>query len=173
MITILTDNCNPISQILYDTVLNSIQTHQLKCTCGHSGCLSIHAYYERNIKSEDFFVTLRIRRVICSICTTTHAILLSSIVPYSQISLHDQVRIIESHKSPDDLNTIMESNPSIDEGTIRYVIKQYICHWLERLIAASLSLGTSNNFIEYCFSCFNRQFMQIKRTPNILFLEPT
>ncbi len=173
MITILADNCNPISQNLYDNILNSLQHHQLRCSCGHSGCLSVHGYYNRDVKYEDTCVTLRICRVICSLCKTTHALLLSSIVPYSQISLHDQVTIIECHKGSKDFTTIMEAHPSIDESNIRYVIKQYLCHWLERLLAASLSLCSSTAFIERCFSSFNRQFMQIKRTPNILFLKPT
>ncbi|GAU75415.1 DUF6431 domain-containing protein [Fusibacter sp. 3D3] len=173
MITILTDNCNPISQILYDNVLNNLQNHQLGCICGHSGCMSIHGYYNRDIKYEDASVTLRIRRVICSFCKTTHAILLASIVPYSQISLHDQVRIINCHKRSDDFTPIMEDTPSIDESNIRYVIKQYLCHWLNRLLAASLPLCPSNNLVKRSFSNFNRQFMQIKRTPNLLFLKPT
>jgi hypothetical protein len=173
MITILTDNCNPISQNLYDNILNNLQQHQLRCRCGHSGCLSIHGYYNRNVKYEDGSVTLRIRRVICSFCKATHAILLSSIVPYSQISLQDQVHIIECYQRSDDFTPIMESHPSIDESNVRYVIKQYLCHWLERLLAASLSLCSTTTFVGWCFSSFNRQFMQIKRTPNILFLKPT
>ena len=173
MITILTDNCNPISQILYDNILNSLQHHQLTCTCGHSGCLSVHGYYYRRLKFETSFINLRIRRMICSICKTTHAILLSSIVPYSQISLQDQVTIIECHKRSEDFTPIMEAHPSIDESNIRYVIKQYLCHWLERLLSASLSLCSTKDFVDRCFSNFNRQFMQIKRTPNVLFFKPT
>lgn len=173
MITILTDNCNPISQILYDNILNSLQQHQLECICGHSGCLSVHGYYNRRLKIETTLVSLRIRRVICSFCKTTHAILLSSIVPYSQISLPDQINIIDCHERSEDFTPIMEAHPSIDESNIRYVIRQYLCHWLERLLAASLSLCSSKTFISHCFSSFNRQFMQIKRTPNSLFVNPT
>lgn len=173
MITILTDNCNPISQILYNNILNTLEQHQLTCTCGHSGCLSVHGYYNRRIKFETSFISLRIRRMICSICKTTHAILLSSIVPYSQISLPDQVAILGCHERSENFASIMQMHPSIDESNIRRVIRQYLCHWLERLLSASLFLCSTKDFVERCFSNFNRQFMQIKRTPNILFFKPT
>lgn len=173
MITIPTDNCNPISQNFYDNILHSLQRHQLTCSCGHSGCLSNHGYYNRDVKSEDTSITLRICRVICSLCKITHALLLSAIVPYSQISFQEQVNIIECHNRSEGFTSIMEAHPSIDESNIRYVIKQYLYHWFERLLAASLSLCPSTAFVDRCFSNFNRQFMQIKRTPNILFLKPT
>lgn len=173
MITILTDNCNPISQILYDNILNSLEQHQLTCTCGHSGCLSIHGYYNRRLKFETSFTSLRIRRMICSVCSTTHAILLSSIIPYSQISLPDQVAILDYHERSVGFTSIMQMHPSIDESNIRYVIRQYLCHWLERLLSVSLSLCSTKDLVDLCFSNFKRQFMQIKRTPNILFLKPT
>jgi hypothetical protein len=173
MITILTDNCNPISQILYDNLLNNLQHHQLTCPCGHSGCLTNHGYYNRRLKFETSFINLRIRRLICSVCKTTHAVLPASIVPYSQISLSDHIEIINCYKNTEDFTAIMESQPVIDESNVRYIIRQYLCHWLERLRAASLSLLSSRDFVDRCFSAFNRQFMQIKRTPNILFLKPT
>lgn len=173
MITILTDNCNPISQKNYDNLLSNLNQHQLTCTCGHSACLIRHGYYKRKIKSESSAIVLRIRRVICSICNTTHAILPEYIIPYSQISHQDQVSIISCFENATDLTTIMEENPTIDESNVRYVIKQYIKHWAQRILAMGLSATASGTFIKQCFSCFNRQFMQIKRTPNILFLKPT
>ena len=62
MITISTDFCNPISQDSYENLINSLQFHQLTCTCGHSACLTIHGYYDRNIKLEDHSVLLHICR---------------------------------------------------------------------------------------------------------------
>lgn len=173
MITIFTDNCNPISQNLYDSIINDLQFHQLTCGCGRSSCLSIHGYYNRGIKVDDSLVPLRICRVLCADCSKTHALLLSSIVPYSQISLTEQVDIISCYEAHGDFSSIMNSHPSIDESNIRYVIHQYLSHWFQRLLSASLCLSSSQAFIYSCFSSFNRQFMQIKRTPNILFLKPT
>ena len=33
-----------LAQKDYDSMLGSLQFHQLKCTCGHSACLSVHGY---------------------------------------------------------------------------------------------------------------------------------
>ena len=51
MITVSVDFCNPISQKIYDNVINSLQFHRLSCPCGHSGCLTVHGYYDRTLKS--------------------------------------------------------------------------------------------------------------------------
>ena len=99
MITILTDICNPISQDFYDNQVNNLQLHKLTCPCGHSGCLSIHGYYKRKIKSGPFIIRLRIRRMICALCKATHALLLSSMVPYSQIPFQQHVEILIARSS--------------------------------------------------------------------------
>lgn len=173
MITIFTDNCNPISQNLYDNIINDLQFHQLSCDCGHFSCLTIHGYYKRSIKSEDSFLRLRICRLKCSFCNKTHALLLSSIVPYSQVSFSDHISIISSHERLEGFDSFMDSHSSIDENNIRYILRQYHLHWFHRLLSISLILSTSFSFIQGCFSNYSRQFMQIKRTPNILFLKPT
>lgn len=173
MITIFTDNCNPISQILYDQTLNALQFHQLTCSCGCSGCLSVHGYYKRSIKVEAYLVPLRICRVKCAVCKRTHALLLSAIVPYSQIGLSDQIRILSCYESSGDLAAIMNGHPAIDESNIRHVIRQYRCHWRQRRLAIGLTLSMTCHFISQCFKSFGRQFMQIKPTPNVFFLKPT
>lgn len=173
MITVSVDYCNTISQKTYDDVINSIQFHQLTCTCGHSGCLTIHGYYDRSVKVGDSFVRLHICRVICSECGHTHALLLSVFVPYSQISLPDQVDIITHSGSDRDFSGIMEAAPSIDESCVRSVIRRFRLHWEQRLLSENIPLMGSTDFIQRCFSSFCRQFMQIKGTPNILFLTPT
>ncbi|WP_434084494.1 DUF6431 domain-containing protein [Lacrimispora xylanisolvens] len=68
--------------------------------------LTIHGYYHRSIKSEESVIRLHICRVKCSYCGTTHALLLSSIVPYSQISLSDQVSIISCYEDSGDFSAI-------------------------------------------------------------------
>ena len=60
MITISTDFCNTISLDFYDNTIATLQFHQLTCSCGHSGCLTIHGYYDRCAKSEDGFIRLHI-----------------------------------------------------------------------------------------------------------------
>jgi hypothetical protein len=173
MITIFTDNCNPISQILYDQIISSLQYHQLVCSCGASACLTGHGYYRRSIKAEDRLVPLRICRVKCGICEKTHALLLSSMVPYSQIGLCEQVKIISCYESATSFAAIMNGQPVIDESNIRYVIRQYHRHWRQRRLAIGQSLSLTADFISQCFLYFGRQFMQIKPTPNVFFPEPT
>ena len=173
MITINTDFCNPISQDFYDKTINSIQFHQLTCTCGHSACLTIHAYYDRSVKSEDHSIKLHICRVKCSHCSKTHALLLDSMVPYSQVSFPDQTDIITCYENSGDFSAIMDNSPSIDENCIRSIIRRYLLHWFQRILSAQLSISISLSFIRHCFAHFDRQFMQIRKTPNILFLTPT
>ena len=173
MITVSVDFCNPISQKIYDDVINSLQFHRLSCPCGHSGCLTIHGYYDRTVKSGDCDLRLHVCRVICSECGHTHALMLSSIVPYSQVSLTDQVDIIEHALSDGDLSTVMNATPSIDESCVRSVIRRFRRHWEQRLLSENILLSLSSDFIRCCFSTFYRQFMQIKCTTNILFPVPT
>lgn len=173
MITVSVDFCNPISQKIYDDVINSLQFHSLTCPCGHSGCLTIHGYYDRTVKSGDSKLRLHVCRVICSACGHTHALLLSSIVPYSQISLTVQMDIIDHARSDGDFSATMNATPSIDESSIRSVIRRFRQHWEQRLLSEGIPLSPSTGFIRACFSAFHRQFMQIKSTPNILFLTPT
>lgn len=173
MITIFQDFCNPISQNSYDKTINLIQFHQLTCTCGHSACLTVHGYYDRKVKSEDHSVTLHICRVKCSHCNKTHALIPAFIVPYSQVAFPDQADIISCYENSGDFSEIMDKTPSIDEDCIHSIIRRYRLHWLQRILSATLSISTSLSFIRLCFLHFSRPFMQIKRTPNILFLTPT
>lgn len=173
MITVYIDFCNPISQDFYDNTIAGLQLHQLTCCCGHSACLSIHGYYDRSVKSEGSLVRLHICRVKCSICGKTHALLLSLIVPYSQVTCADQARVISCFEGSRRFSDIMEDNSSIDESNIRSVIRRYLRHWCQRLRSAHLTITLSASFIQSCFFDFRRQFMQVKKTPNVFFLRPT
>ena len=68
MITLYVEENNPITPGFYNSVLNNLQFHQLKCPCGQSGCLSVHGYYNRYVKTEDGKVMFRICRVKCDQC---------------------------------------------------------------------------------------------------------
>ena len=52
MITLTVKDCNSFSQDYYDSMIASLQFHQLTCSCGHSGCLTIHAYYKRKVRTQ-------------------------------------------------------------------------------------------------------------------------
>lgn len=173
MITLFVEENNPLTPSFYNQVINNLQFHMLTCPCGHSGCLSVHGYYHRYIKSPTGKLRFRICRVKCECCGHTHAILLSSMVPYSQVSTNDQISIINNYLNKISQASVMNNNPSIDEGCFRYVIRNYLKYWHEKLRSESINLSPFRQLINSCFSFFSYQFMQIKNTLNILFLNTT
>ena len=173
MITVLVNENNPVSQDFYDSVINSLQIHRIFCSCGHAGCLHIHAYYERHLKTPSGRIKLRICRVKCECCGKTHAILPSFIVPYSQISLQDQTAVIQASETGSSMETVMQGNAYIDESNCRHIIRQYRKYWKQKLLSQKISLSPVSSLVSACFHFFFRQFMQIKSTSNILFLNTT
>lgn len=154
-------------------MLCSLQFHQLKCTCGHAGCLSVHGYYYRTVRTSMGKFRLRVCRVICSVCGRTHAILPLSIVPYSQIDLEDQRVIIIAYETGQDRNAICTPEASIDENDVKAVIRRYRSHWRQMLLAEVIQLSDTFRLVQGCFAHYSMQFMQIRRTPNTLFAGTT
>lgn len=171
MITIFVNKIKSFSQKIYTRMIDGLAFHKLSCTCHQKSTFIKHGYYLRSIKTPDGFLPISILRVKCNSCNKTHAILPSWIIPYSRILYDDQVSIIHAYLNQLSFEPIMLSNLLIDESNIRYVIGQYLSHWKERIASFSGSLHTS--LIRSCFKYFSRQFMQIRCTPNILFLETT
>ena len=154
-------------------MIHSLQFHTLKCTCGHASCLTIHGYYSRHLKTPNGVIPLRICRVYCHVCHKTHALLPSSLVPYSQISAPEQADIILRYLNRQSQNPAMEHNPYIDESCIRHIIRSYLLYFKERLLSFRILLVPFSRLTHLCFSYFGRQFMQVKCTPNTLFLNTT
>ena len=173
MITLFVEENNPLTPNFYNDFINVLQFHQLTCPCGHSGCLSVHGYYNRSIKLPDGKTVFRICRVKCECCGHTHAILLSSMVPYSQVSTSDHISIIHNYSNKVSQNSVMNNNPSIDESNYRYIIKCYRRYWMEKLRSEQIPLTPFCRLVKSCFAYFSYQFMQIKNTPNILFVNTT
>lgn len=169
MITIFDRDCNPISQSFYDSVINNLQFHRLTCSCGHSGCLSIHGYYSRSVKIGFDSIKLRICRVRCSECGKTHAILLSSMVPYSQIPLSIFQKICISYETGTFVYQVCDETPSVDENNVKSILRNYRRHWREKLRSLRINLLPSASLVRSCFADYSAQFMQIRRAPNILF----
>lgn len=171
MITILFKDCNGFSQDFYDNTVSQLQLHMLKCPCGKSGCLIRYGHYRRKIKFMSSLLSLAVQRVWCKECCCTHALIPSTLVPYSQIPLRDQQELLgclENHRPADDA---MLRNLLIDENNAKYILRQFRRHWKQRLLSAHLSL--SDPLPIPCLSLYSRQFMQIHRTRNILFVPPT
>lgn len=176
MITLFSFNCNPNTENIqnkYDDFISRLQFHQLTCTCGHSACLTVHAYYYRTLKILPHPVRMRICRVRCSVCGKTHALMPAFIVPYSQISLSDQAQIVRHYQEDRDYSAILGRCPYIDENNIKSVIRNFIRHWQERLRSNTIPLTPLDDLIAGCFRHHKYQFMQIKKTVNILFVYTT
>ena len=174
MITIETENYNYISQDFYDKTINSLNLHQISCTCGLSGCLTFYGSYKRKVQLQDDVLVLTVARVYCSACGHTHALLLSSIVPYSQIPVTVQADAVIAAEEGASISSILEEQCCVDESNIRSVIQAYRLHWKERLRSESIPVTLPIHLlIRKCFFCFSRAFMQIKTTQNKLFLLPT
>lgn len=173
MITIKTENYNHISQDFYNNTIHSIDLNCISCTCGHSGHLIRHGSYKRKIQLAEEVVTFSIVRVYCKICRHTHALLLSSMVPYSQIPLSFQLQLIDAYECGHSFDNILNKQLFIDENNLKSIIRSYRLHWRERLRSAMLFLADVNSLVSGCFACFSRQFMQIKTTRNKLFIPPT
>ena len=173
MITLFVEENNPLTPTFYNNLIINLQFHRLTCPCGHSGCLSVHGYYRRYIKTPDGKLPFRICRVKCECCGHTHAILLSSMLPYSQISLPEQVSIIKNYEDSLSQKSLMDCNNSIDESNWHYIIRQYLKHWKQKLLSERIRLDSIATLTSSCFQFFSCQFMQIKSTQNILFFNTT
>lgn len=164
MITLFYENDNTFRQDTYDKIIDQVDFMTIRCpTCRHSGCLIKHARYKRTFRLPASTVTISILRVLCKECGHTHAVLLCEFVPYSQILLEDHINIIRN----DDDNSFITDNPNFDMSDIRYVRKQFVLFWKQRLLSCSLQFDDA--LVPGCFECFGRQFMQIKCTINMLY----
>jgi len=169
MITIFVKETQPISQKFYNDIVYSLDINKLVCTCGHCACFIHHGSYERTVKTSENKIRLRINRVKCNICGCTHAILISSIIPYSQMTLDDQTAIIDSYENKLGYNDILKSNFFIDENNIRSVILRYRKYWKSRILLYNILRYPLTSLVKQCFSIFECQFMQIRNTLNLLF----
>ena len=172
MITILTENYKTISQEIYDEIIGNLEIMRLSCTCGHSGCLERHASYSRSLRIFGEKIVIQILRVRCRECGRTHAILLSIMVPYSQIPYADQQSIVAGYENGEKSSEILNRNWLIDEREISYIICRYKKHWKERLASIGINIA-AESLLSRCIEAYGRGFMQIKKTPNILSVLPT
>ena len=175
MIQIITTYCEQCYQKIYNKFIESLNFNRLTCSaCRFRGMCSRHAFYTRKIITEGGKKNVRILRVVCSHCNGTHALLPKWIVPYSQHLIVDQIEILNSFESGMTPHRITPSNPEINIWSVIHIIKQYKHHWKERLLAMKASVfDDMDHLIQACFDSYNRQFMQVKRTRNVLFLHTT
>lgn len=75
---------------------------------------------------------------------------------------------LEDHRSPEE---VLQQNLLVDENNVKYIFRQFRKHWKQRILSLGLSLSCALSIP--CLSVYSRQFMQIHRTRNILFIPPT
>lgn len=104
---------NTISQNIYSSVISSLDFSSVHCPkCNESG-LKVHDYYYRAFKNS----SIRITRLICPHCGSTHAVLLSPMIPFiSSVSYDDMISIIV-HKNTD---------AEIDNSLISYFHTRFV-----------------------------------------------
>lgn len=150
-----------ITQEEYDKHVGSIDKEVIKCdSCGNVG-LSKHGTYERHLKTDTDKITLKIVRFICPECGKTHAVLLSTIIPWSQKSLKDTIEIIK-RTTEKEFNQFLNERISLQIEDIRNIRKRFKKYWKERILSYQLNLDETIS--EKCFALFKRQFMQNKCT---------
>lgn len=129
-----------------------------------------------NYISQDFYNntinSINLNQISCT-CGDTHALLLSSMVPYSQIPTAVQIDTIAALEEGIPLDSVLSGQCCVDESNLRHIIRSYRLHWKERLLSERINLSPFSYLIRKCFSCFSRSFMQIKNTRNKLFSAPT
>lgn len=86
-----------ISQIQYDKIVFSLNFDHLHCPNCHSNGLIIHAYYDRHVDIFNRNHTIRILRLKCPSCNSTHAVLIEDMVPYSIVSFDIIVDILNNN----------------------------------------------------------------------------
>ena len=164
MITVYKANVNQVDAESYKKFTETLNLYSLICPkCKHHD-FQKHGYYTRKVKYRKHSVTLRILRVKCMSCKSTHAVLLYFIVPYSQYALEVHLKALQS----DFLNRFIdwiEWNEEINEYSYYYIRSQFQKYWKERLMSESMRLNT--DLFKSCFKFFSLQFMQIKCTRNI------
>lgn len=151
---------NGISQDSYDEMIEELDLTLLTCPhCGHTG-MTVHGYYERNVKYSCVLFTLLVARVKCKFCGKTHAILPDTLIPYSSIPIDDTVEIITAD-TMERIEEILTDNTCLDITDVYRLRKHYDLHWKERLI--SFNLRIDDDISRRCIRLFRRQFMQIRR----------
>ena len=171
MITVLFPSDKAFSKNIYYFFIQTLNLFTVECTCHKKGCLIFYGWYTRKVKLPTGLSEFSVQRVRCKECGKTHALIPSVLVPYSRIRLKDQQDILILAETGGDTADALDENQQIDENNVKHIIRQYKKHWKERILSIGLTLR--DTLTVPCLSAYSRQFMQIHRTPNILFCPPT
>ena len=155
------------SQASYDAMVRSLDLSHISCICGKEGALHFNGSYRRRIKTKTDTYSLRVQRMRCRSCGATHAIFPADVIPYNQILLDEQIAIIRNHESGDGNRDLLNANPDIDENNVAAVIRRYDKVWMEENSDITADGSSQDSIVRKSFERTERQFLQIKKTPNI------
>ncbi len=162
MITGIFKGFKGITPEIYGKVTANLPLYRMHCSCGHSGCLVRHGYYQRRLKTRKGTIVLQILRVKCRACGRTHAILPEIVVPYSQTPADLQQWMLLYPLGSPELEALMQANSDISESNVLAVRSRYRHNWKERLRTMGMNLEAAiADLVQRSFSVFHRQFMQI------------
>ncbi len=155
----------------YNKFVDAIDFTISQCQCKSIGQFVIHGYYDRKIRTNGWLVILLvIQRMKCKSCGKTHAVLPTSIVPYSQILLTDMIGMIISHEEKTSYKINKDSH--LTRKDVKYVIKQYLRHWRDRILAIAsgsiIEFLRSSDLTRQVHCAYNTAFMQVKRCSYLL-----
>lgn len=93
---------NQLKNKKYFEIIESLNLSKYNCPkCGAKASMIRHAYYERNVISilnaVMIYTLLKILRVKCTSCGSTHAILPGDIIPYKQFDYSSFIIILENY----------------------------------------------------------------------------
>lgn len=94
-------------------------------------------------------------------------------VPYSRIPVEVQSRIAACESSSKAVIRTEIGFSDISEWTIRNIYRNFQRFWKEMLLSISQDLKYPAELVINSFKHFRRQFMQIHRGSNLLFLKTT
>ena len=86
-----------ISQIQYNKIIFSLNFDEIACPKCHGDGLYVHAYYNRHTDIFNRSHTIRILRLRCPSCSSTHAVLIEDMIPYSVASFDIIIDVLSNN----------------------------------------------------------------------------
>ncbi len=121
-------------------------------------------WYSRRIETGgDGTGRVRIRRIRCSCCRHTHAILPEETVPYSAFPAELQTRLVQAYLDNDEeaRDALLEKYIDKNSDACHHIEQRYEKKWQELLRKAGASINDPLSVItEKCVTVLEQQFMQ-------------
>ena len=145
---------NPVSQSFYDRAVSSVDFSSISCDCClHDHCFEKYGFYFRSFISSTS-IRLRIQRIRCRHCGRTHAILLSSMVPYSAHSIEIHIAVASMP-----VRDVLERFQELYSDTAHSIRRRFRKYWKDLIHICD---AAADHIASSCLLRFGRQFMQCR-----------